>query len=163
LKRFRKLSLYFLAAYCLQFVTVSCTTIDLYEKSVSIPGHSWKTSYIPSFKFTIKDTAVAYQPYFVIRHTDKYNFNNIYVNLYCQAPGQPEKKIMLDFPLATNDKGWLGTGMDDIFEHRIAFVLDPRIIDFKKSGDYTFRIEQIMREDPLNNVFNIGLRIEKKD
>ena len=52
--------------------------------------------------------------------------------------------------------------MDDIYEHRIAFVIDPQILDFKKSGIYTFRTEQIMREDPLQNVMTIGLRIEKK-
>ena len=32
---------------------------------------------------------------------------------------------------------------------------------FRKKGDYTFTIEQIMREDPLNNVLNVGIRIEK--
>ena len=31
-----------------------------------------------------------------------------------------------------------------------------------KAGNYTFTIEQIMREDPLENVLNVGLRIEKK-
>jgi len=33
---------------------------------------------------------------------------------------------------------------------------------FKKPGNYTFAIEQIMREDPLKNILNAGLRIEKK-
>jgi gliding motility-associated lipoprotein GldH len=140
----------------------SCTTIDLYEKSVVIPGHEWKSDYKPVFTFTIKDTSSVYQPYFIIRHNDKYSFNNIYVNLYCQAPGQPEKKITLDLPLATNEKGWLASGMDDIYEHRIAFMLDPRVLDFKKAGNYSFRVEQIMREDPLKNVLDAGIRIEKK-
>ncbi|MEQ1676491.1 MAG: gliding motility lipoprotein GldH [Chitinophagaceae bacterium] len=144
------------------YIVSSCTTIDLYEKSAAIPGHTWKNSYVPSFTFSIKDTNAVYQPYLIIRHNDKYGFNNIYLNLYCQAPGQPEKKITLDLPLATDEKGWLASGMDDIYEHRIAFVIDPQILDFKKSGTYTFRTEQIMREDPLQNVMNIGLRIEKK-
>jgi len=141
---------------------VSCTTIDLYEKSAAIPGHSWKKSYQPAFTFTMKDTTSIYQPYFIIRHNDKYSFNNLYINLYFTSPGQKEQKVMLDLPLATNEKGWLGSGMDDIYEHRIAFVIDPELLNFKKPGDYTFRIEQIMREDPLNNVLHVGLRIEKK-
>ena len=73
----------------------SCTSIDLYEKTVSIPGHSWKNEFKPSFTFTIKDTAAVYQLFVVLRHNDKYSFNNIYINLYCQAPGQEEKKIIL--------------------------------------------------------------------
>jgi hypothetical protein len=34
-------------------------------------------------------------------------------------------------------------------------------ISLRKKGDYTFTLEQIMREDPLKNVLNAGLRIEK--
>lgn len=144
------------------YILSSCTTVDLYEKTASIPGHSWKNSFIPSFTFTIKDTAAVYQPYFIIRHNDKYSFNNIYINLYFQAPGQAEKKLILDLPLATDEKGWLADGMDDIYEHRIAFAVDPELLNFKKAGNYSFRIEQVMRENPLNNVLNAGLRIEKK-
>ena len=33
---------------------------------------------------------------------------------------------------------------------------------FRKKGTYTFTISQIMREDPLEHVLNVGLRIEKK-
>lgn len=163
MKRFRKISLYFLAAYCSQLVTVSCTTVDLYEKSVTIPGHSWKTSYRPSFTFTIKDTASAYQLFLIFRHTDKYNFNNVYINLYTKQPGQDStQSARFDLQLATNEKGWLANGMDDIYEHRIALTPAGQNFYFKKAGDYTFNIEQIMREDPLNNVLNVGLRIEKK-
>ncbi len=70
--------------------------------------------------------------------------------------------MILDLTLANDENGWRASGMDDIYEYRIAFLLDPSFPDFKKSGDYTFRLEQIMRENPLKNVLNVGLRIEKK-
>ena len=47
-------------------------------------------------------------------------------------------------------------------EHRIALTLDPGKFNFRKAGEYKFTIEQNMREDPLQNVMNIGLRLEKK-
>jgi gliding motility-associated lipoprotein GldH len=137
----------------------ACTTVDLYEKSVTIPGHSWKSSYQPSFTFNIKDTSTPYQLYFVIRHNDKYSFNNIYINLHIQLPGSDSTRtIRRDLALATDEKGWLASGMDDIYEHRIKLG-EPELL---KAGDYTFRVEQIMRENPLNNVLNAGIRIEKK-
>lgn len=142
---------------------ISCTTIDLYEKSVSIPGHSWKSSYKPSFTFTIKDTSSAYQLFLILRHNDKYNFNNIYINLSTQQPGADTTQTgRYDLRLATDNEGWLGSGMDDIYEHRIPLTPVSGEFYFKKTGDYTFSIEQIMRENPLNNVLNVGLRIEKK-
>lgn len=137
----------------------SCTTVDLYEKSVAIPGHQWKSNYKPSFDFTIKDSSAPYRLFFILRHNEKYNFNNIFINVYVKGPGQDTvQKIQQNLVLATNDKGWLGTGMDDIYEHRIPLGPDQSL----KAGNYTFTIEQIMREDPLENVLNAGLRIEKK-
>ena len=141
------------------YILSSCTTIDLYEKSVTIPKYQWNSSFKPTFDFTIKDTTAPYKLFFVIRHNEQYNFNNIFVNLYVKGPGQDTaQKIQQDLVLATNEKGWLASGMDDIYEHRIQLGSDQNL----KAGSYTFTIEQIMREDPLANVLNVGLRIEKK-
>lgn len=148
---------FFLSLFSALFLN-SCTTIDLYEKEVTIPGHKWKSSFKPSFTFAIKDTTVPYQIFLVLRHTEKYNYTNIYVNLYIQPPGNDSiQKIQRELLLANNN-GWLGNGMDDIYEHRILLGEKQTL----KAGTYTFTLEQIMREDPLENVLNVGLRIEKK-
>lgn len=142
---------------------VSCQTIDLYEKTASIPGHSWKSSFKPSFTFTIKDTASTYQLYVTLRHKDSYNYNNIYINLSTKQPGQDSTQSALyDLKLGTDESGWLGTGMDDIYEHRIPLTPAGTDFRFRKPGEYTFTIAQVMREDPLEQVMNVGLRIEKK-
>ncbi len=160
----RHIRFFLLIAYGLQQVATSCTTIDLYEKSVSIPGHAWKNNYKPSFTFTIHDTTSAYQLFLVLRHNDQYNFNNIYINLYAQQPGMDSaQKVRYDLKLATNEEGWLASGMDDIYEHRIALTPPGQQFYFKRPGNYTFSVEQIMREEPLKNVLNVGLRIEKKE
>jgi gliding motility-associated lipoprotein GldH len=158
LKRVRNLGLLILVAYCSQLIAVSCTTVDLYEKTVAIPDHKWQSSFKPSFTFTIKDTTRPYQLFFVIRHNEKYNFKNIYFNLYTKLEGQDstQKLPSVSVDLASNEN-WLGTGMDDIYEHR-ALISEQTL----KAGTYTFTLEQIMREDPLENVLNAGIRIEKK-
>jgi gliding motility-associated lipoprotein GldH len=136
----------------------SCATIDIYEKTVTVPGHAWENSFRPSFDFTIKDTLSLYQPFLVLRHNEKYNYNNIYINLYVKGPGQDTAtKFQRNLQLATNEK-WTATGMDDIYEHRIELG-DAQSL---KEGNYQFKIEQIMRENPLQNVFDVGIRIEKK-
>jgi gliding motility-associated lipoprotein GldH len=153
----------FSVIFLVLLVVSSCTTIDLYEKSVSIPGHAWKYSYKPSFTFTIKDTAPPYQLFLVLRHTDRYSFNNIYLNLYAKQPGSDSSQVVrYDLKLGSNEEGWLASGMDDIYEHRIALTPAGQEFYFRKPGDYTFVLEQIMREDPLNHVLNVGLRVEKK-
>jgi len=159
LKRIKNTGSYLFALVATMILAASCTTIDLYEKSVAIPEHSWKSSFKPSFNFTIKDSNAAYQLFLVLRHNEKYSFNNIYVNVYAQVPGRDSAiKIQKDLTLADNE-GWkAASGMDDIYEHRLPLGE----IQALRAGNYTFTIEQIMREDPLLNVLNAGLRIEKK-
>jgi len=148
-------------SYLILLVSIlfSCTTIDIFEKSVAIPGHEWKSSYRPSFEFKITDTTSTYNVFLVFRHTEKYNFNNIFINLYVKGPGMDSTiKIQQDVLLGSNEKGWYGTGMDDVYEHRSTLAARQPL----KAGNYTFTIEQIMREDPLQEVLNVGLRLEKE-
>jgi gliding motility-associated lipoprotein GldH len=143
------------------FIIISCTTIDLYEKVVAVPQHKWNTDFKPSFSLTIKDTTAAYQLFIILRHNEKYNYNNIWLNLTAKSPVDSIQKFMVELPLATNEKGWLGSGMDDIYEHRIGLTLDPSKFNFNAPGTYNFTIEHVMREDPLENVMNVGVRLEK--
>lgn len=141
---------------------LSCTQTNLFEKTAVIPGHSWKSSFKPGFTFTITDTTAQYTLYLIIRHNDRYSFNNIYVNLHVKGPGQDTTQVVpFDMRLGTDESGWLGSGMDDIYEHRHA-ITPLTGVKFRKPGDYTYTIEQIMRQDPLENVLNAGIRIEKK-
>ncbi len=147
----------------ISFSFFSCQRIDLYEKTATIPGHQWKSSFKPSFIFIIKDTASPYQLYITLRHRDKYNYNNIYIILTTQQPGLDNTlSARYDLTLGSDEKGWKGSGMDDIYEHRIPLTPAGTPFYFRKPGKYTFTIEQVMREDPLENVMNVGLRIEKK-
>ncbi|MCU7547815.1 gliding motility lipoprotein GldH [Chitinophagaceae bacterium LB-8] len=162
MKKERKLyfTLYTLLLSCL--LLSSCSKIDLYEKVSNMPRHEWKSSYKPKFEFAISDTLSPYQLYLIFRHNEKYNYNNLWLNLYVQAPGKKSEKFTLELPLATNEKGWMASGMDDLYEHRIPITLDPEKVNFYKAGNYTFILENIMREEPLQNVMGVGIRMEKK-
>ena len=134
----------------------SCQTVDLYERVVSIPSQEWKSSFKPQFNFTIKDTQSHYNIYIILRHNEKYEFNNLWVSLTYQLKGQPPVAGQYELPLANNER-WLGTAMDDLYEHWVQVAKDVPL----KAGEYSFTIGQIMRKDPLENVLNVGLRIEK--
>ncbi|HET7897494.1 MAG TPA: gliding motility lipoprotein GldH [Flavisolibacter sp.] len=156
---------------CSVWLFSSCNSIDLYEKVVPIPAHAWQSKLKPQFTFQIKDTTVPYQFYVILRHSNQYKYNNIWVNLLAQSPADTVQKLSLELPLANKD-GWLGTGMDDIFEHRIRIgpeaakfsFLTPAADGFlfTHAGQYSFTLEQIMRDDPLTDVMDVGFRLEKK-
>lgn len=136
----------------------SCTRVDVFEKNITIPGHEWSSTFRPEIVFEITDTLSTYNIFAVIRHSDAYRYKNIWMNIYTQAPGDTINKQQLDLRLATDDKGWLGSGMDDIYQHRVLITSKPVAL---RTGTYRFKLENIMREDPLEHVFNVGIRVEK--
>lgn len=73
-------------------------------------------------------------------------------------PGDTAATQALDLRLADNKNGWLGSGMDDIFEHRIKITRAPVRL---KAGKYSFTLQHIMREEPLQHVMSVGVRVEK--
>ena len=141
-------------------LALSCTmTTGVFEKNVAIPQQQWESSFKPELNFAISDTASLYNIYIVLRHTEAYNFNNIWIKAAVQQPGDPAvKSQQYDLTLATNEKGWLGSAMDDIYENRVLIQPETK---FRKAGDYHFTLEQVMREDPLKHILNVGIRVEK--
>jgi gliding motility-associated lipoprotein GldH len=140
------------------FLLEACSSIDIYEKTEAFSRHSWNSNNKLSFTFTITDTTALYNIYTVIRHTDAYHFNNIWLNVTTVAPGDTASTQQVNLILGNNTKGWLGIAMDDIIEHRVLLTRYP--VKLKK-GNYNFILQQIMREDPLQNIINAGIRVEK--
>jgi gliding motility-associated lipoprotein GldH len=152
-----------LRTFCFILITticlIGCSKIDVFEKTVAIPEQKWFNTYSPSFSFDIKDTSALYNIYIVIRHTDAYKFNNVWLKLDMQFPGDSVRSKRLDITLGSDATGWEGTGMDDIFEYRK--IVSPGPVPFKKVGKYTFTLSQVMRENPLGHILNVGIRAEK--
>lgn len=138
------------------FTAVSCTTLDVFEKTKAFATHEWAANDKAVCSFEIKDTAARYNLFVVLRHEDAYKYKNIWLDIAMQS-ADSTIHVKRDFALADNSK-WLGSAMSDIIEHRIKVNAVP--IPLKK-GNYTFTIQQAMREDPLPSILNAGIRIEK--
>jgi gliding motility-associated lipoprotein GldH len=144
----------------LAVVAASCRQLDIFEKNTNIPGMKWQNNFTATGTFNITDTASLYNIYIVLRHTDGYKYNNIWLNAGIQAPGDSMQLQKINLTLANDATGWEGTGMNDIWEVRKLISAEPKPF-FRKAGIYTFSISQIMRDNPLENVMSAGMRIEK--
>jgi gliding motility-associated lipoprotein GldH len=142
----------------LLFFLVSCGQIEVFEKNTTIPDYKWATSFAATGSFEIKDTTSSYNIYIVLRHTDRYDFNNIWMNVGLQPPGDSLFFQKIDLNLGSDATGWEGTGTNDIWEVRKPLALNKRFI---KKGEYQFKILHIMRVDPLPYVMSVGMRVEK--
>jgi gliding motility-associated lipoprotein GldH len=152
-----KKSFLFLAV-CIGFSACNWTT-GVFEKNQLFNNQEWPSSLRLDISFDITDTTSLYNIYIVVRHTDTYHFNNLYVRATVKEPGDLQGRTGdYDLQLATNGKGWIGTAMDDIYDARL--LIQPKT-RFRKAGTYHIMLEQLMREDPLKSVLSAGLRVER--
>lgn len=148
--------------FCLAAIVIvgatSCRQVAIFEKNTPIPDYEWSSGFAAKGNFEITDTLSSYNIYIVLRHTDAYEFNNIWLNVGLQSPGDSLFFQKVDLSLGSDAAGWEGTGMNDIWEVRKPLALNKR---FKKNGEYQFSIFHIMRQNPLKWVMSAGLRVEK--
>ncbi len=151
---------YFTIVILCCLLLASCMSSPYYEKNQSIPHDAWAYDYTPSFKFLVSDTTVYYNLYFLVRHTEAYPYSNIWLRLYSKQPGDTiYQESRVEIQLATNAGQWTGRGMGEIYEQRK--YLDQ--LAFKRKGVYEIKMVQDMRINPLPEILQVGLRVEKTD
>ena len=143
---------------CLFFVLSGCETKQLFEQSTIYPNHNWPSKQATKYQFNVTDTAATYKLFFVIRHHNAYHYKNIWLDLIIKSPTNAISKQVLNLNLADDARGWLGSGMDDIYDQRIPITTAPVHLN---RGINEISIQHTMREDPLENILSTGIRVEK--
>lgn len=144
----------------------ACTPSPFYQQTSSIAENAWSNRFIPTYNFEITDTNASYKMFFILRHTDAYPFSNIWLIASLKQPGDSAfQKLRIEIPLAEQSGKWLGRGMGEIWEQRLpvnSIMNEGGISNFlRKKGKYQLKLEQNMRLNPLPDVLQVGLRVEK--
>jgi gliding motility-associated lipoprotein GldH len=139
-------------------------TPSYFRKEVSLKNGVWPSAIQPVFTMDISDTSAAYQTYILLRHDDAYPFSNIWLQMAVMQPGDTtySKVERINLKLADVSGAWLGKGMGSVWEHKIPLGKKEGL-HFSKSGVYQIRIVQMMRQDPLPGLLNVGIMVRKKD
>jgi gliding motility-associated lipoprotein GldH len=150
-----------LLTFSLICILSGCMPAPYFQKVEAVPRNAWAYNFIPAFTFDISDTNTTYQPYLIIRHTQAYPYCNLWIWLHIKTPGDTTtRKERINITLAEATGKWMGRGMGEIYEQRMPLTLSDSA-HIGKAGTYTISLEQNMRINPLPEVLNVGLRVEK--
>jgi gliding motility-associated lipoprotein GldH len=138
----------------------SCDPDRVYEQNYDLAGNQWYIDTIPTFRFTVQDTAQRYDIFYLIRNAAQYPYYNLYVTYYLEDSLGNEIQSSLQELILMDPKTGRprGDGLGSIFDHQIK-ALDN--VAFQTPGTYTFRVKQFMRQDPLPYVMSVGVRVER--
>lgn len=144
-------------------LVISCTLFGcgeepFFENNQAITGGSWQVADQPEFEVDIYDTITPYHFFMNIRHSGDYEYSNIYVFVHTIFPNEKTSKDTIELVLQHPDGRWKGTGAGDMYENRYMYKFAKR---FPLIGHYKFRVEHAMRDETLNGVDDIGIRLEE--
>jgi gliding motility-associated lipoprotein GldH len=146
--------------FCVTILFIGCKKINIYEKRVNIPSFKWDKKFVPSFQFDNSINNSKNEIFVIIRHTNNYPYSNIWVNLIITnaKDSSISRPIEISLSNQNQNKRWANDGMDDIYE--VKYPVGP----FAGAvGEYTFKVENIMRDNPMPEVLSVGIRIAKAE
>ena len=127
------------------------------DQNTPIENHNW--SYANRVKYSVKidDPSIPYNLYINLRVTGEYKYSNIFVLVHKNGP---KLKGSNPFRNQTGQPGWrmAGPGSGNLYSYQVPFMTNFK---FPEKGTYTFEIEQNMRDNPLHEVNDVGMRVEK--
>jgi gliding motility-associated lipoprotein GldH len=139
-------------------LSTSCSSDAYYEEFREVEKEAWHTNDIKEYIVDVSDTTSVYRLIFTIRNTTDYAYSNLYMFFTTIKPDQSTVRDTIECLLADRYGYWLGKGVGKIRENRF-LIKDQH--NFSDIGEYKFTLEQAMRDEVLEGIADIGLRIEK--
>jgi gliding motility-associated lipoprotein GldH len=156
----RALNTFFVIALAIALLfTTGCTDpAAVIDQNTPVVNHNW--AYLNKFRFAVKvdDPNTAYNLYMNLRVTADYKYSNMFVLIAQTGPDKKTETKRYELHLATKEGEWLGTGSGNLYSYQIPFRTGYK---FAAKGVYQIAIEQNMRDNPLREVNDVGIRVEK--
>lgn len=136
----------------------SCDTANIVDYNVEMPSHNWGYDRKVKTVIDVADPAQAYNISFRVRNTGNYRYSNIFVLLHISGGGMKKQTRRFQYKLAEIDGQWTGAGSGNLFT-----TVAPMLTGYKfpNKGKYLLEIEQNMRDNPLHEITDAGIKISK--
>jgi gliding motility-associated lipoprotein GldH len=146
------------AFFCCFLILSSCSKDVVFSKYHTFSDNQWPVTEKAVFDVEIKDTQALNNVSLMVRHTESYPFNNLFLFVTTKYPDGKVQKDTMEVVLSGRKGEWYGSGAGDIFDFKVPIKKNVR---FPLGGKYEFSFEQGMRVDPLTEIMDFGFEIEK--
>ncbi|MBN2891793.1 MAG: gliding motility lipoprotein GldH [Bacteroidales bacterium] len=145
-------------AILLIITTISCNKNHYFEDSVEIPQGNWDLNQIVKFTVNIDDISTPYSLFVNIVHGDNYPYRNLWIFIKSTAPNGNYQFDTLNCILTDDDYKWIGKKQNNLLHITNTFADS---VEFSEPGNYTFEIQQALRQDIVPSINKIGFTIDK--
>ncbi|MFN3783740.1 MAG: gliding motility lipoprotein GldH [Spirosomataceae bacterium] len=159
----KSVSFFFTSFFICSFL-MSCEVDGVYKGKKDFPELGWRVRDIPTFTFKVERPEEPLNYYYIVRNDVDYAYYNLFIKYtLLDSSGRVIRAKMEEITLFDPKTGKpFGKGLGDIFDHQIK-ATSLQNFRFPAPGNYTIKIEQYMRQDPLAGIMTMGLTIEKPE
>ncbi|HRI78245.1 MAG TPA: gliding motility lipoprotein GldH [Cyclobacteriaceae bacterium] len=144
----------------LTLIVTSCDSQRVYEDQTEFQDRSWKVTEEPRFNFTIPDTVARYNIYYNVRNSLSYPYARIFVTFHLyDSLGKELSENLVNNDLFDQKTGapFGSSGLGDLYDHQFLLLKHHR---FHARGNYSIKLDQMMRKDTLQGILAVGIRVE---
>lgn len=136
----------------------SCNTSSTEEVIMNSVDNKWNKKSEQKFNLEVSDPQNPKNIIFVVRNNNEYPYSNIrFIVNFTEVQTKKKHTDTLNYILAKPNGEWLGTGFGDTKETLFQYKLNYR---FPAKGKYEIGLTQAMRNDILQGIEDIGVKIE---
>jgi gliding motility-associated lipoprotein GldH len=139
---------------------VSCYTPQhvVSDEMKSLSSKGWHWNEVQTIQTRLEDTAIEYKMVLKLRISGGYRYANLYLLFLVKGPDGKTETRQYNFNLQDKNGRWYGKGSGELMTFEIPVNAGLRAA---KPGVYQIGIQQNMRDETLQHVTDVGLRIEK--
>ena len=139
------------------FLFVACGKTPHYEKVYSFENRVWEKDVKLSFPVEITNIEAEYNFTLSLRVSTDYKFNNLWVFLKTTSPDGTEAREPFEIKITNPDGTWVGNRTGSIVETPLVFKKRKLPLN----GEYSFILEQGITSSTIDNVLDLGFKVEK--
>ncbi|MBS3915805.1 MAG: gliding motility lipoprotein GldH [Bacteroidetes bacterium] len=128
----------------------------LLDEFKEVGTEKWSWNDARTFTFTVTEADYLYNLDCSLRITGNYKYSNIWLIYQLEGP-EGSTKQQFQITLSDNTGKWLGKGNNNLISYKQNMVSGLKL----KPGKYTLKFNQNMRDENLEAVSDIGLKVYK--
>lgn len=133
---------------------------DVFNEYIALPNVGWDKDSLAVFRPDMENKDEKYNVWLQLRNQSNYSYSNLWLFVDIIAPDGKSVRDTIDCMLARPDGEWIGDGWGSLYSLQIPLM---REVSFNQTGTYTYKFCQAMREQDIEGIHSIGLRIEKSN
>ena len=145
---------------CLSLMLIACHHDVVSSAHQDLSEQGWAMTDTVRLSLDVPDTTQAYDIALMLRHTEQYNYQNLWFFIQCGDSLSPIQSDTVMACLADDRGQWLGTRAGRYYS---GYVIMERELVFPEAGAYTFAIVHGMRDSLIHGIADVGLELRKHD